>query len=75
MRLSISLNQANGSIFTSSQEVTKLRRTAAVLPPFSLPKKVDRQIAVAAIARERRPVVQRAGNGLARLALGQHAVE
>ena len=41
IRESTSRNQANGSIFTSSQEVTKLRSTAAVLPPRSLPKKVQ----------------------------------
>src|SRR5258708_27058372 len=41
MRLSTSRNQANGSIFTSSHDVTKLRRTAAVLPPVSLPKNVQ----------------------------------
>src|SRR5256885_10799985 len=41
MRLSTSRNQANGSIRTSSQEETKLRSTAAVLPPLSLPKKVQ----------------------------------
>jgi hypothetical protein len=36
MRESTSRNQAKGSRFTSSQEVTKLRSTAAVLPPFAL---------------------------------------
>src|ERR1700731_4805993 len=41
MRLSTPRNQANGSIRTSSQEETKLRSTAAVLPPLSLPKKVQ----------------------------------
>ena len=41
MRPSTSRNQANGSILTSSQEETKLRSTAAVLPPLSLPKKVQ----------------------------------
>src|SRR2546423_5187375 len=41
MRESTSRNQADGSTFTSSQEVTKLRSTAAVLPPRSLPKKVQ----------------------------------
>ena len=41
MRPSTSRNQANGSIFASSQEVTKLRSTAAVLPPLSLPKNVQ----------------------------------
>ena len=34
MRESTSRNQANGSILTNSQEVTKLRCTAAVLPPL-----------------------------------------
>jgi hypothetical protein len=33
MRASTSRNQANGSILTSSQEVTKLRSAAAVLLP------------------------------------------
>ena len=41
MRESTSRNQANGSTFTSSQEVTKLRSAAAVLPPRSLPKKIQ----------------------------------
>ena len=41
IRESISWNQANGSTFTSSQEATKLRSTAAVLPPRSLPKNVQ----------------------------------
>ena len=41
MRPSTSWNQANGSIPASSQEVTKLRSTAAVLPPLSLPKNVQ----------------------------------
>ena len=38
---STSRNQANGSTFASSQEVTKLRSTAAVRPPRSLPKNVQ----------------------------------
>src|SRR6266849_1353492 len=41
MRKSTSWNQANGSTFASSQDATKLRRTAAVLPPRSLPKNVQ----------------------------------
>src|SRR6516225_1734132 len=41
MRDSTSRNQANGSTFTNSQEDIKLRSTAAVLPPRSLPKKVQ----------------------------------
>jgi len=41
MRPSTSRNQANGSILTSSQEEMKLRSKAAVLPPLSLPKKVQ----------------------------------
>ncbi len=41
IRESTSRNQENGSTLTSSQEVTKLRSTAAVLPPRSLPKKVQ----------------------------------
>ena len=36
MRLSTFLNQANGSILTSSHDETKFRSTAAVLPPLSL---------------------------------------
>src|SRR6266849_6429969 len=53
MRESTSRNQANGSIFTSSQEVTKLRSTAAVFPPLSLPKNVQllRPTAMQRIAR------------------------
>jgi hypothetical protein len=39
MRESTSQNQAKGSTLTNSQEATKLRRTAAVRPPRSLPKK------------------------------------
>jgi hypothetical protein len=41
MRDSTSVNQPNGSTFTNSQEVTKQRNTAAVLPLRSLPKKVQ----------------------------------
>ena len=41
MRASTSLNQANGSTLTSSQEAMKLRSTAAVWPPRSLPKNVQ----------------------------------
>ncbi|HUE02923.1 MAG TPA: hypothetical protein VMR62_25370 [Bryobacteraceae bacterium] len=41
IRDSTSLNQANGSTPTRWQEATKLRKTAAVLPPWSLPKKVQ----------------------------------
>jgi len=41
MRESTSLNQANGSTPARWQEATKLRNTAAVLPPWSLPKKVQ----------------------------------
>lgn len=41
MRPSTSRNPANGSMLTSSQEETKLRSTAAILPPLSLPKKVQ----------------------------------
>jgi hypothetical protein len=36
-----SWNQAKGSTFTNSKEVTKLLSTAAVLQPRSLPKKVQ----------------------------------
>jgi hypothetical protein len=41
MRESTSRNQANGSTAQRLQEATKLRNTAAVLPPVSLPKKVQ----------------------------------
>jgi hypothetical protein len=41
MRESTSWNQANGSTFASSHEATKLRRTAIVLPPRSLPTNVQ----------------------------------
>ena len=39
--MSTSRNQANGSTFTSSQDATKLLKTAIVLPPRSLPRKVQ----------------------------------
>ena len=42
MRASTSLNQANASTFTNSQEVTKLPSTAAVLPPSPLVTSHDR---------------------------------
>ena len=41
MRESTSLNQAKGSTPARWQEATKLRNTAAVLPPWSLPKNVQ----------------------------------
>ena len=41
MRASTSRNHTHGSIFTRSQEATKVRSTAAVLPPLSLPKNVQ----------------------------------
>src|SRR3954467_5499837 len=41
MRASTSRNQLNGSSLFSSQELTKLRRIAMVLPPRSLPRKVQ----------------------------------
>jgi len=41
MRASTLWNQANGSVFRSSQEEMKLRSTAAVFPPLSLAKKVQ----------------------------------
>ena len=41
MRESTSRNQANGSTPQRLQEAMKLRNTAAVLPPVSLPKKVQ----------------------------------
>ncbi len=62
MRESTSLNQANGSTPARWQEATKLRNTAAVFPPRSLPKKVqlrrptaiprmDRSVALLSISR------------------------
>jgi len=62
MRESASLNQANGSTPARWQEAMKLRNTAAVLPPWSLPKKVqllrptaiarmDRSVALLSISR------------------------
>ena len=41
MRESTSRNQENGSTPQRLQEAMKLRNTAAVLPPVSLPKKVQ----------------------------------
>jgi hypothetical protein len=41
MRESTSWNQANGSTPHRLQEAMKLRNTAAVLPPPSLPKNVQ----------------------------------
>ena len=41
MRESTSWNQANGSTPHRLQEAMKLRNTAAVLPPLSLPKNVQ----------------------------------
>ena len=41
MRESTSRNQANGSTAHRLQDATKLRSTAAVLPPLSLPKNVE----------------------------------
>jgi hypothetical protein len=41
MRLSTSRNQTNGSTLTSLQAVMKLRSTAAVGPPLSLPTKTQ----------------------------------
>ena len=41
MRERMSLNQAKGSTPTRWQEAVKLRRTGAVLPPWSLPKNIQ----------------------------------
>ena len=41
MRERTSRNQVKGSIPARWQVATKLRRTAAVLPPWSLPKKIQ----------------------------------
>jgi signal transduction histidine kinase len=41
MRERMSLNQAKGSTPTRWQEAVKLRRTAAVVPPWSLPKNIQ----------------------------------
>ena len=41
MRVSTSWNQANGSTLASSHDATKLRSTAIVLPPRSLPTNVQ----------------------------------
>src|SRR5580704_8354982 len=53
MRESTLWNQAKGSIFTSSQEATKLRSTTAVWPPRSLPKNVQLLRPTAQPRRER----------------------
>jgi hypothetical protein len=47
MRVSTSQNQANGSTRFRLQEAMKLRSTAAVLPPLSLPKKEEGPVAAA----------------------------
>jgi hypothetical protein len=59
MRESTSRNQANGSTPHRLQEAMKLRNTAAVLPPRSLPKKVQlpRPSAMSRLARSVAPVV------------------
>src|SRR5215475_9389592 len=53
IRESTSRNQANGSMPHRLQEAMKLRNTAAVLPPPSLPKKVQlpRPSAISGLAR------------------------
>src|SRR6266852_5925113 len=58
MRESTSRNQANGSIADRLQEAIKLRSTAAVLPPLSLPKNVQlpRPSAISRLARSVAPL-------------------
>ena len=58
MRESTSRNQANGSTPHRLQEAMKLRNTAAVLPPPSLPKKVQlpRPSAISRLARSVAPL-------------------
>src|SRR5579864_7806412 len=58
IRDSTSLNQANGSTPHLLQEATKLRSTAAVLPPLSLPKNVQlpRPSAMSRLARSVAPL-------------------
>src|SRR5262252_7849748 len=58
MRESTSRNQVNGSTPQCLQEATKLRRTAAVLPPLSLPKNVQllRPSAISRLARSVAPL-------------------
>ena len=59
MRESTSWNQVNGSTPHRLQEAMKLRNTAAVLPPPSLPKKVQlpRPSAISRLARSSGAVV------------------
>src|SRR4051794_2423048 len=58
MRESTSRNQANGSTPHRLQEAIKLRNTAAVLPPPSLPKKfqLPRPNAISRLARSVAPL-------------------
>ena len=58
MRESTSRNQANGSTPHRLQEAMKLRSTAAVVPPLSLPKKVQlpRPSAMSRLARSVAPL-------------------
>ena len=58
MRESTSQNQANGSTRQRLQVATTLNRTAAVLPPLSLPKNVQlpRPIAISRLARSVAPL-------------------
>ncbi len=83
MRPSTSRNQANGSTFTSSHEVTKLRSTAAVLPPLSLPKKVQllrptaklrNDLSVALLSIARSPLATPIGAGYPTEPLGNYHV-
>jgi hypothetical protein len=57
MRESTSWNHANGSTPHRLQDAMKLRSTAAVLPPLSLPKKVQfpRPSAMSRLARSVAP--------------------
>ena len=59
MRESTSENHANGSTLHRLQEAMKLRSTAAVLPPLSLPKNVQlpRPSAMSRFARSVAPFV------------------
>jgi hypothetical protein len=58
IRESTSRNQVNGSTPHRLQEAMKLRNTAAVLPPPSLPKKVQlpRPSAISRLARSVAPL-------------------
>jgi hypothetical protein len=74
MRERMSLNQAKGSTPNRWQEAVKLRRTAAVVPPWSLPKNIQ-LLRPTATPRMSRSVADadRAGKVLAGFALCYHA--